>query len=299
MYKRINNIIKLSLLTLAIWWLGRAPILAQGKLQVATRKVEKTVSAASVRTLYISAEKADIEITTWENASISIIMELSSRHPDRAVAAQDLSKMQYIADRNGKDYFLRNYILLKNGESKPVSNLKARYTINLPASCAVDLKNSFGTISLTGLTNELRLNADFCTTSLRGLSGHGVLQTTFGELLAKEVAGTFTFSSDHTNVRLEQIAGAVRISADYGNVEIYPTVGLTSLGIRSKKAEVLVLNKNWQHFDYNINGAYATFKLPNGFKWKRNTADFKEAFFSRNQLATVSIDAEFGKLTIK
>jgi hypothetical protein len=299
MYIRINSIIKLLLLPLLLWSIGRAPALAQGKLQVATKKIEKTVTAPAVRTLYISAEKADVEIITWDNANITIIMELSSRHPDRAVATQDLAKFQYIADRNGKDYYLRNYIVLKNGESKPVSNLKARYTIHLPASCAVDLKNSFGTITLSGLTNELKIKADFCTTKLKGLSGTGTLQTTFGELFGSELAGTFTFSSDHTNVRLQQIAGAVRIDAEYGNIEIYPTVGLTSLGIRSKKAEITLLSKNWQHFDYNINAAYATMKLPNGFKWKRNTADFKEAFFFRNQMAIVDINTEFGKLTIR
>lgn len=295
----LKTIRKIPLRLLLAWVLGGLPAYAQGKLQVATKRIEKTVSAPTVRTLYISAEKADIEIVTWDNADIAVIMELSARHPDRATATQDLSKVQYIADRNGKDYFLRNYIVLKDGESKPVSNLKARYTIHLPASCAVDLKNSFGTITLRGLTNQLNLKADFCTTNLTGLSGKGALNTTFGALSGTELAGTFTFASDHTNVRLEQIAGAVRIDAAYGNVEIYPTVGLTSLGIRSQKAEITLLAKNWQHFDYTINGAYATMKLPNGFKWKRNTTDFKEAFFSRNQLASVDISAEFGRVTIK
>lgn len=295
----LKTIRKIPLPLLLAWVLGGLPAYAQGKLQVATKRIEKTVSAPTVRTLYISAEKADIEIVTWDNADIAVIMELSARHPDRATATQDLSKFQYIADRNGKDYFLRNYIVLKDGESKPVSNLKARYTIHLPASCAVDLKNSFGTITLRGLTNQLNLKADFCTTNLTGLSGKGALNTTFGALSGTELAGTFTFASDHTNVRLEQIAGAVRIDAAYGNVEIYPTVGLTSLGIRSQKAEITLLAKNWQHFDYTINGAYATMKLPNGFKWKRNTTDFKEAFFSRNQLASVDISAEFGRVTIK
>jgi hypothetical protein len=299
MKKHLKKIGKLSLMAVAAWTLLTAPSCAQGKLQVATKKIEKTISAPTVRTLYISAEKADIEIVTWDNNDIAVIMELSARHPDRATATGDLAKLQYIADRNGKDYFLRNYIVLKSGESKPVSNLKARYTIHLPASCAVDLKNSFGTITLRGLTNQLNLKADFCTTNLTGLSGKGALQTTFGELSGNELAGTFTFSSDHTNVRLEHIAGAVRIDAVYGNVEIYPTVGLTSLAIHSKKAEITLLNKNWQHFDYTINGAYATMKLPNGFKWKRNSADFKEAFFSRNQLASVDINAEFGRVTIK
>jgi len=274
-------------------------IMAQGTLQVATKTVEKNIGSGAVRKLYINAEKADIEMVTWGKAEISVVMQLSARHTDRATAASDLSKVQYIAEQNGKDYFLRNYIVLKNGESKPVSNIKARYTIHLPPSCAVDLKNSFGTITLRGLTNGLQLKADFCTTTLTGITGKGDLQTTFGELKGHELSGAFTFSSDHTNLHLEQVSGAMKLNALYGNVEIYPSSGLTSLAIHSKKAEVTLLSKNWQQFDYTVNGAYTTMKLPNGFKWKRNTADFKDAFFSRNQLASVEINTEFGNLTIK
>lgn len=272
---------------------------AQGTLQVATKTVEKNISSGTVRKLFIIAEKADIEVVTWGKPEIAIVMQLSARHTDRATAAADLLKVQYVAEQNGRDYFLRNYIVLKNGESKPVSNIKARYTIHLPTSCALDLKNSFGTITLKGLTNGLQLKADFCTTTLTGISGKGELQTSFGELKGRELAGSFTFSSDHTNVRLDHVSGAMKLNALYGNVEIYPAAGLTSLAIHSKKAEVTVLSKNWQQFDYNINGAYTTMKLPNGFKWTRNTADFKDAFFSKNQLASVEISTEFGNLTIR
>lgn len=272
---------------------------AQVVLQVATKTIEKTVKASSVRTLYISAEKADVEITTWDRSEISIVMELSARHPDKNTATMDLFKAKYIADRNGKDYFLRNYIMLKNGESKPVSNLRTRYTIHLPPACAVDLKNSFGTVTLKGLKNNLQLKADFCTTNLADLQGKGHVNTSFGELKGDELSGDFSFASDHTKLFLERLAGNIKVNAEYGNVELHPGTALSSLSIRSKKAEIALMTKNWQHFDYAINSAYAAIKLPNGFKWKRNTADFKEAFFSRNQLAYVDINAEFGQVTIK
>ena len=272
---------------------------AQGILQVATKTYEKVIGAPAVRTLHINAEKADIELIAWEKSEISVVLELSARHPDKTTATNDLSKIQYLADRSGKDYFLRNFILLKDGGSKPVSNLKARYTIYLPASCAVDLKNTFGTIQMKGLTNNLQLKADFCTTSLTNLKGKGTLGTAFGEVRGHDLAGSFSFNSDHTNLRLEGIGGAIKMNAFYGNVEILPSAGLTSLAIQSKKATVTLMAKNWQLFDYTINSAYATMQLPNGFKWKRNTLDFKDAFFSKNQIANVQISAEFGNITIR
>lgn len=302
MKSEINIFRKLPVLTILLCWVaasGFQSAQAQNVLQVAIKAIEKTVAATSIRTLYINAEKADIELIAWDKTDIAIVLELSARHPDKATATSDLGKVQYIADRSGKDYFLRNYILLKEGENKPLSNLKARYVIHLPSTCSVDLKNTFGTIQMKGLTNNLKLNADFCTTSLLNIKGKGLLETTFGELRAIEIVGTFSFSSDHTNLSLENIGGAIRMNTLYGNVEISPSPGLTSLAIQSKKAVVTMVTKNWQQFDYDINSAYTTMKLPNGFKWKRNTPDFKDAFYSKNQMANVQINAEFGNLTIK
>ena len=296
-------ILRKTLIVLALLYCfginGSLLVSAQGILQVATKTIEKSVPVPSIHTLHVSAEKADIELVAWDKSEISITLELSARHPDKATATTDLAKVRYIAERNGKDYFLRNYILLKEGESKPLSNLKARYTIHLPPSCAIDLKNTFGTVLIKGLTNNMKLNADFCTTSLLNLKGKGMVQTTFGELKGVEISGSFSFTSDHTNVRLENIGGGIRMDTFYGNVEIFPSSGLTSLSIQSKKALVIMQFKNWQLFDYRVNSAYTTVKLPNGFKWKRNTSDFKDAFFDKNQLANVQIDTEFGNLTIR
>ena len=300
--KSNNNILsKPSILLILFFWIavGLQGILAQGVLQVATKTVEKTMPSKDIRKLYINAEKADIEIVAWDRLEISVVLELSAKHPDKSTATTDLAKVQYIADRTGKDYFLRNYVLLKQGDAKPLSNVKARYTIHLPPSCAVDLKNTFGTIQMKGLTNNLKISADFCTTSLVNIKGKGILETSFGELKGNEIAGTFSFASDHTNLSLENVGGEIKMNALYGNVVISPSAELTSLGIQSKKAVVTMMTKNWMQFDYAINSAYATMNLPSGFKWKRNTGDFKDAFFSRNQLPNVRINAEFGNVTVK
>jgi len=272
---------------------------AQTTLQVASKTIEKTIGLPAIQVLHIHAEKGDVEIVTWEKPEISVTLQLSARHTIRTTAAGDLSKVRYVAERSGKDYFLRNYISLAEGESKPVSNIKARYVISIPSSVSVDLTNTFGTIKMKGLTKKLRLKADFCTTTIADIKGTIDLQTTFGELDGTSLAGVTSFSGDHTNLRLDQISGTLKVDASYGNVEILPTNGLSSLAVHSKKTEVTLSAKNWRLFNYTVNGAYTSMKLPNGFKWKRNTADFKDAFFFNNQLASVQINTEFGKLTIK
>jgi hypothetical protein len=275
------------------------PVTAQTTLQVASKTVEKTIGAAAIHILHINAEKGDIEITAWEKPELSVTLQLSARHTERTTAASDLSKVRYIAERSGKDYYLRNYILLAEGESKPVSNIKARYIIYVPSSVSVDVINTFGNIKMKGLTKKLHLKADFCTTTIIDVKGTLDLQTTFGALEGTELAGAISFSGDHTNLRLDQVSGNLKVDASYGNVEILPANGLSSLAIHSKKSEVMLSAKNWRLFNYTVNGAYTSMKLPNGFKWKRNTADFKDAFFSNDQFANVQISTEFGKLTIR
>ncbi|MCF0060221.1 DUF4097 domain-containing protein [Dyadobacter chenwenxiniae] len=273
--------------------------IAQTTLQVASKTIEKTIGLPAVQTLHISAEKGDVEIIAWDKPEMSVKLQLSARHTERTTAASDLSKVKYIAERSGRDYYLRNYISLAEGESKPVSNIKARYTIYVPSSISVNVTNTFGTIKMKGLTKKLHLKADFCTTTIADLKGTIDLQTTFGELEGTALAGAISFSGDHTNLRLDHVSGTLKVDASYGNVEIMPTNGLSRLTIHSKKSEVTLSAKNWRLFNYTVNGAYTSMKLPNGFKWKHNTADFKDAFFSNDQFASVQISTEFGKLTIK
>jgi hypothetical protein len=152
------------------------PVTAQTTLQVASKTVEKP--------------------------ELSVTLQLSARHTERTTAASDLSKVRYIAERSGKDYYLRNYILLAEGESKPVSNIKARYIIYVPSSVSVDVINTFGNIKMKGLTKKLHLKADFCTTTIIDVKGTLDLQTTFGALEGTELAGAISFSGDHTNFGL-------------------------------------------------------------------------------------------------
>lgn len=299
MRKKQTFLSLLPLLAMLCFVLLPGTLQAQTTLQVATKTIEKIVGLPGINTLYIIAEKGDIDIVSWEKPELSITMQLSARHTERATAASDLAKVKYIAERQGKNYFVRNYILLAEGESKPVSNIKARYTIFIPSSVSVDLVNTFGSIKMKGLTKKLHLKADFCTTWISDTRGTLDLKTTFGELGGSALAGDISFSGDHTNLRLDQVSGTLEVDASYGNVEILPTNGLTSLTVHSKKSEVMLSAKNWRLFNYTVNGAYTNMKLPNAFKWKRNTADFKDAFFSNNQLASVQINTEFGKLTIK
>ncbi|GAB2763577.1 hypothetical protein GCM10027275_00750 [Rhabdobacter roseus] len=275
------------------------PARAQVTLQVASRTIERAVPAQGIRTLHLNAEKADIEVVAWDKAEINVTLELSARHPDRSVATTDLAKMQYLAERQGRDYFLRNYIVLKSGEAKPVSNLKAHYRIQVPAGCALEVRNSFGTVLLKGLQNSIKMKADFCTTSLTDLSGRMLLETTFGDLKARYLQGTLAFTTDHTDLQLDDVGGTVKLDAHYGSVAIQPSPALNSLTIQSRKSVVTLLAKDWQRYDYDIQTAYAATQLPNGFRWKRNTPDFKEAFFKRNQTAFVHINAEFGTLTVR
>src|SRR4051794_33799532 len=115
--KFLRKVLFLTAMFLHLVWLGTR---AQGVLQVATKTIEKTIKTPTIHTLHINAEKADIELIAWDKQEISVVLELSSRHPDKAIATEDLGKSQYLADRNGRDYFLRNYIQLKEGESKPL-----------------------------------------------------------------------------------------------------------------------------------------------------------------------------------
>lgn len=69
---------------------------AQTTLQVATKHLEKDFEA--IKSIKIDAEKADIEIVVWNKSKVDLSVDLSAKHPEKAVAAKDLNYLKFAND---------------------------------------------------------------------------------------------------------------------------------------------------------------------------------------------------------
>jgi hypothetical protein len=211
---------------------------AQTTLQVVTKTTEKTYPSAQIEAVGFRAERADVEVMVWGKPEIKIIVELTAKHPDRATATADLESLKYGIEQIGKTLYCRNYLMVSKGATKPQANLKVRFVVLMPASCALNVQNSFGKIQIKGPSNVTTLNTDFCSTDLVNMTGKITINTHFGELRLTDIDGQITLTADHSETWLKQIKGQCDIRAQSGSIEINTDKAAMKLNLKTDKTEV-------------------------------------------------------------
>ncbi|MEM9919422.1 MAG: DUF4097 family beta strand repeat-containing protein [Bacteroidota bacterium] len=270
-------------------------------LQVVTKNIQKTLPFKNGYEVNIEGEKADVTIRTWEKESVSISLDLVSKHPDKKVAEKDLKSMRYVADRIGKKIYIRNYIALAKGTEKPSSNLKALYTIFIPAKCPVNLTNKLGAASINDLTNELTVESEFCNIQLRNIKGEVNIRTRFGDVEGEQLSGKVNILSQRSNVTLTDLKGVFEIKAKYGVVWIDADESLVDLTISAEKTDVHFLQSRVGEYRYALRAEYGKITVPDfmKFDFTEKTNDIQQAILSPEvQQATVNISTSFGNIVI-
>lgn len=278
-------------------WLITIETHAQTTLQVATKSVEKTFTDA--KKLTIEAEKAEIEILTWDKPEIKVVLDLIAKHPDRKTASQDLEVMKYVATKLSKEVFLRNYIMLQDEKQKPASNMKAKYVIRIPESFSISIQNTFGKVSMKGKVKDLLIKSDFCIIDLNEVEGNIRLITNYGEINTKHFSGGLNIESERSDITMNQLGGNILVNNHYGKLIINSVKYLTKLTINAQKADVLLDGISLKNYQFEIFSNYGKLDLPSEFSYLINEKNKKTAILNGQSNSKISISNSFGSITLK
>lgn len=275
---------------------------AQVALQVVTKTIEKTMPYKNGYEVNIEGEKAEIKVETWDRNEVKVLTELIAKHPERATAEKDLDLMEYSAEQHGTDIYFRNYIS-KNGH-KPSSELKAIYTITLPADCPVYLKNNFGLTDVSNLTKSLKIQSEFSKIMLENLRGDIGVNSRFGDITGRNIDGNVSFTTRRSDVTLHDIKGTWNINSQYGIMKFFtnPSPELLTMNINAEKSDVYFFDPQPNYYGYSLTAHYGNISVPNDLKFNylENSDQLKKAIFS-SQIgqSNISIKISFGDITIR
>lgn len=298
----MKNILKLLvpnvLMLLAISLQG------QTTLQVVTKVMENTFPYKNGTEVNIEGEKAEIKVETWNRSEVKVLVELISKHTDRKTAQADLDQMVYSTEQAGNKLYFRNYVSSGKGAKKPTSDLKAIYTITLPADCPVYLKNNYGLTQISNLTKSLRVNSQFSRLNMENLSGQIGIDTRFGDIEGKDIDGNVTINSRRSDITLHDIKGTWNINSQYGVMKFFtnPSPELLTMNITAEKSDVYFFDPKPNYYGYTLTAHYGNITVPNDLKFNylQNTSELKKAIFSSKiGKSNISIKISFGDIVIR
>lgn len=276
---------------------------AQDNLQVVTKKIEKTFNYREGYEVNVEGEKAEIDIRTWKKNEISVVIELTSKHPKKEVAERDMQALQYVAQRHKNKIFVRNFVSKAEDAPKPQSQFSASYIITIPEECPVYLKSHFGEAKVVNHDGSLRINGEFSKIGMENVRGTIQVQSRFGDILGKQLNGDITINSRRSNVSLYDLGGHVNIDATYGSVKLFATPDLLDLAVRANYADVFFNHPDPQFFGYNLAAQHGKVNLPDKVKFNfiENLPDMKKVQFKpqREYYANVTISVNFGSIFIQ
>jgi hypothetical protein len=292
------------------FWMALSLLFAAGSagsqtmLQVVTKTIEKTIPYKNGHEVNIEGEKAEIGVLTWEKNEVRVLLELVAKNESRKVAEEDLDRMNYSTEQHGNMIYFRNYIEKSKDGKLPSSDLKAIYTITLPADCPVYLKNNFGLTYVSDLSNALRINSEFSKINLENLRGKIGISSRFGDIIGQRIDGEVTMTTRRSDITLHEISGNWNINAEYGILKFFtnPSPELLSLNINAAKSDVYFFDPEPKSYGYSLTAHYGTITVPRDLKFNylENSDMLKKAIFSSKiGKSNISIKISFGDIVIR
>ncbi len=279
------------------------PLVAQTKVKVITKRVERTFPYQKGFEVNIEGEKAQVQIDAWEEDNVLVELELIAKHPDQATAERDLERMRYITERVGRRIYMRNYVADKEEMGNPEAILEAVYRVKVPADCPVYQKIHFGTATISNLTNKVRVKSEFSQVGLENIEGQIDVQTRFGDLVGQKLDGSVAIASRRSDMLLRDIRGSYDIDAQYGVLEIFAGEGLLDLNLNAEKSEVILHNSDLLAFSYDLTVRQGKVEYPDlvNFSLMETADNAKKINFRPNSefYPNITVSITLGDLYIK
>ncbi|WP_046242579.1 hypothetical protein [Hymenobacter terrenus] len=238
---------------------------AQRKVQVVTRTLEQSWNCPPGMTVRIRAEKANVQVRAWDRPTVQVTLRLSARHADRAVAEQDLPVAKYRLQKNGNALDLINFYTLAEDAPAVRSDLRAEYTVFMPAGNTLQVANAYGQTDLTDLTGEQTVDQSFGQIHLRNLSGTLGVTARYADLTGINLQADFTCEANRSAVQLLGLGGSSLIRNYYGSVHLQATAAVRKLRVETNRTEVVVSVPQPELFGYELSVQQGLLTVPPAF----------------------------------
>ncbi|QNH61605.1 hypothetical protein [Hymenobacter sediminicola] len=235
---------------------------AQTKVQVVTRTIEQTLPCPAGVLVRVRAEKATLRIQGWDKPTMRVVLRLIARHPERAVAEKELAVARHLIEKSGGVIDLVNYFALPPGVTAVRSDLRAEYTVQMPAGNPLQVINAYGQTYLTNLSGKQKLEQDFGQIVLQDMGGSLNALIRYADLNSTNTNFSFTCEADKSALSLVGAGGSYSIRNRYGSVLLEPTAELKSVFIDAQRTEVKIGVPQLGLYQYNLSTAHSTLTVP-------------------------------------
>jgi hypothetical protein len=242
--------------------------------EVYYKEIRKSVKVNSTARLDMDIDYADVNITTWDQGTIEIIVKQNVDSKSESRANEIFENMK-VNVTEGTDLVSLQVSMGSYSCGGKTESYSIHVEIKMPAAGTVDGDISFGNIAISDLKGPFEAKVEYGNITAQNLySNNNDLEVAFGNADIKNTNGG-DFENQYGNLEIKKLNGSAEIKSEFGNLEIdlvSKEVKSLELTIQYGDAEIELASDF--SCSYEINSSYGDIDMPSSAKTIKSESDY-------------------------
>lgn len=275
------------------------------------RDISKTYPASG-NTLNIDNQFGKVKVITWDKNEIKVDIHIEASSNVKEIADKTFEKMDVQNNHEGKTINFKTVFNKTNNKEertgcKDCSNtMSIDYTIQIPASNALNIENKFGSIEIPDYSGPVSLTNKYGSLTAGKLSKPEKIVVEFGKADLKSI-GNIDLTFKYSSVTIANLTGKCKLNMSFCSYsKINLDNGLTGLTINDSYSSVHLDPAANLSATYTISTSYGSFVDKTNIGIKRTDEpdkygpDLSKRFEGKSGSGAVKVDikSSFGNIMI-
>ncbi|MFM6925482.1 MAG: hypothetical protein ACKOU7_08270 [Ferruginibacter sp.] len=274
---------------------------------VKNKSVNKSYNVSSSDKLNIENSFGAVKVTTWDRNEIKVDVAIEVSANTESLAQKMLDRISVSDGKSGNEISFKTSMKDVNNSKGEKSSMEINYTISMPASNGLTVKNDFGSTVIPDFRGEVDLTSKFGSLTTGNLSSIKNIHVEFGKAnLANITSAPVTIK--FSKAVISKLSGAIKLNLEFCNsVRLNLDNSLTSLDLKTSYSTVNLKPSGGLQASYNISTSFGSFKNTSDVKLSSDEEDgdnrgpkfdYEYSGKSGSGNVPVKVKSSFGKIIL-
>ncbi len=273
---------------------------------VKKKSVNKSYNVSSSDKLNIQNSFGSVTVHTWDRNEIKVDVDIEVSANSESLAQKMLDRISIDDDKTGKGISFETKMKDINNSKDEKSSMEINYTISMPASNPLTIKNEFGSTTIPDFRGDIDLTSKFGSLTTGNLASIKNINVEFGKAnLANITSAPVTIK--FSKAVITKMTGDVKLNLEFcSNVRLNLDNNLNSLDLKTSYSTVNLKPTVELNASYKISTSFGSFKNTSGATFNKEEEDddhgpkFDHEYSGKSGSGNipVKVKSSFGKIIV-
>jgi hypothetical protein len=220
MHPRVDRCMGRGLLCVAVVLVSASAVTAENAAQrrTASREFTRTLTVTKQQSLRLDHRHGDIRIRAHAGSEVQIRAAIKVSAGSSADAEALIDGVRIDVEEAQTAIVVRTHYPEERSRQQEDLSFSVDYTILMPETMPLDVKNHFGNLTVESLKARSTLVNSHGRVTVTNCTGEHKVENAFGSTEARQIGGNLSIISGNGDVRAEGIQGMLTVDNRFGDV---------------------------------------------------------------------------------